>query len=211
MADSRWASIGVTAALALALCASVAAQDKQLYRYIDANGKVVYTDTPPPPNAKDVQPKRIGANVIETNEVPLAARMASERFPVTLYTFDCGEPCRSAEALLNKRGVPFKSVNVSQPEGAAKLMSLTGSNLAPVMQVGDKLVAKGMSEPQWQAMLDQAGYPRSSPPRLLPPGKGTEAPPLAKGPAPAAAAPAEPAPTTAAAPAAPASDGGYPK
>src|SRR5437762_2988100 len=122
MAESRWAAIGVTAALALAICAGAAAQEKQLYRYTDANGKVVYSDTPPPPNAKNVQPKRIGVNVIETKEVPLAARMASERYPVTLYTFNCGEPCQSAEALLNKRGVPFTSVNVGQPEGAAKLM-----------------------------------------------------------------------------------------
>ena len=207
MADSRWAPIGMTAVLALALCASAAAQDKQLYRYIDANGKVVYSDTPPPSDAKNVQPKRLGSNVIESNEVPLAARMASERFPVTLYTFDCGEPCRGAEALLNRRGVPFTSVNVSKPGGGAKLMSLTGSNLAPVMQIGDKLLAKGLNESQWEAMLDQAGYPRTPSPRVLPPGKGTEAPPIAKGPVPAAAPPpAAPAVTTA-----PTTGGGYPK
>jgi len=208
MADSRWASIGMTAALALALCASAAAQDKQLYRYIDASGKVVYSDTPPPADAKNVQPKRLGGNVIESNEVPLAARMASERFPVTLYTFDCGEPCRGAEALLNRRGVPFTAVNVSKPEGGAKLMSLTGSNLAPVMQIGDKLLAKGLNESQWEAMLDQAGYPRTPTPRVMPPGKGTEAPPMAKGPAPAAS---EPPPAAPAVTTTPASGGGYPK
>jgi glutaredoxin len=208
MADSRWASIGMTAVLALAMCASAAAQDKQLYRYIDASGKVVYSDTPPPADAKNVQPKRLGSNVIESNEVPLAARMASERFPVTLYTFDCGEPCRRAEALLNRRGVPFTSVNVTNPEGGAKLMSLTGANLAPVMQIGDKLLAKGLNESQWEAMLDQAGYPRTPTPRVMPAGKGTEAPPMAKGPPPAATvpAPAAPAVTTA-----PTSEGGYPK
>jgi glutaredoxin len=134
------------AALALVLCTGAAAQDKQLYRYTDADGKVVYSDSPPPASAKNVQPKKLGSNVIETNQISLAAQAASERFPVTLYTFDCGEPCQGAETLLNRRGVPYKTVNVSDPPGAAKLMALTGGNLAPALQVGDKLVAKGLLE-----------------------------------------------------------------
>jgi glutaredoxin len=186
--------------IALALTANASAQGKQVYRYVDANGKVVYSDQPPPPGAKNIQPKRMDGNVIETNDLPLAAQQASERFPVTLYTFDCGELCQGAEALLNRRGIPYTTVNVSEQQGAAKLMALTGSNLAPALQVGDKLVSKGLNEPRWQAMLDDAGYPRTPSPRRLPPGKGTEAPPT---PAPAKA----PAAPQAAAPA----DGGYPK
>jgi uncharacterized protein DUF4124/glutaredoxin len=205
MVRARWPWMVVSAVAALALCANAGAQPKELYRYIDADGKVVYSDKPPPPNAKSVQPKRIGENVIDTSEVPLAARMASERYPVTLYTFDCGEPCQSAVALLNKRGIPFSSINVSEPPGAAKLMALTGSNLAPVLQVGDKLVSKGMSEQRWQAMLDEAGYPRTPPPRRMLPGTGTEAPPVTK--AAANTPPATPAPDTTSAPV----GGGYPK
>jgi len=188
------------AVAALALGVNVAAQDKQLYRYTDANGKVVYSDQPPPPGAKDVQPKRLGGNVIETNELPLAARVASERYPVTLYTFKCGEPCEGAEALLNRRGVPFTTVDVNNPAGIARLKTLTGGDVAPVLQVGDKLVSKGLNESRWQAMLDEAGYPKTPPARQLGPGKGTEAPPVAAPP---------PAPPPAPAPAAP--DGGYPK
>jgi len=202
------------AALAIALCAHAGAQEKQLYRYTDADGKVVYSDTPPPASAKNVQPKKIGANVIETNAMPLAAQQASERFPVTLYTFDCGDPCQNATALLNRRGVPFTTVNVSNPEGAAKLMALTGANVVPVLQVGDKLVSKGLAEARLQAMLDDAGYPRTPPLRKFAPGTGSESPPVAtnlRPPAPATppATPpaAPPAPAAAAAPA----DGGYPK
>ena len=212
---ARWPWIVATFA-ALALCANAGAQPKELYRYIDANGKVVYSDRPPPPDAKNVQPKRLGGNVIETSEVPIAARQAAERYPVTLYTFDCGEPCRGAEALLNKRGVPFRTVNVSDPANAARLTALTGKNLAPVLQIGEKMVSEGLNEGRWQAMLDEAGYPRTPPLRQLPPGTGTEPPPVVK--AAANAPPAAPAPSpasTAAAPAAPAAptapDGGYPK
>ena len=205
------------AVLAIVFCAQAGAQEKQLYRYTDADGKVVYSDTPPPPSAKNVQPKKIGANVIETNAMPLAAQQASERYPVTLYTFDCGDPCLNAAALLNRRGVPFTTVNVGEPQGAARLMALTGANVVPVLQVGDKLVSKGLAEARWQSMLDEAGYPRTPPPRKFAPGTGSEAPPpvAANARNPAPAPPPAPAarPATPAAPAAPAppADGGYPK
>jgi len=208
---ARWPSI-VVAAAAFALCANAGAQPKELYRYTDADGKVVYTDKPPPPDAKNVQPKRMGENVIDTSELPLAARMASERYPVTLYTFDCGEPCQNAVALLNKRGIPFRTVNVSETAGGAKLMKLTGTNLAPVLQVGESLVSQGMNDERWQAMLDQAGYPRTPPPRRMAPGKGTETPPDAKTAASTATPPAPASASTASqSPAAATGDGGYPK
>ena len=209
---ARWPWI-VAISATLALCLNAGAQQKELYRYTDADGKVVYSDKPPPPEAKNVQPKRVGGNVIETSEVPLAARMASDRYPVTLYTFDCGEPCQGAEALLNKRGIPFRSVNVKEPPGAARLTALTGTNVAPVLQVGEKMVSQGLNEQRWQAMLDEAGYPRSPPLRRMPPGKGTESPPVAKAStsAPPATTPAAPAPAAPAAPPADAPGGGYPK
>ena len=46
-------------------------------------------------DAKDVQPKRMGANFIENSELPIAAQQAMERYPVTLYTFACGELART--------------------------------------------------------------------------------------------------------------------
>lgn len=192
------------------LAAGAGAQgDKQLYRYIDADGHVVYTDKPPPPTARNIQPKKITANVIQTNEIPLAAQLASEKYPVTLYTYDCGDLCRNAEALLNRRGVPFTTVNVTEPEGMAKLQALTGANTVPVLQVGDKLVAKGLLEPRWQAMLDEAGYPKTPPPRRTPPGGQPVASRAdANSAKDTAVAPKEaPAPP----PPAPAADGGYPK
>ena len=194
--------------VALGLAAGAGAQgEKQLYRYIDADGHVVYTDKTPPPTAKNIQPKRITANVIETNEMPLAAQLASEKYPVTLYTYDCGEICRNAEALLNRRGVPFTTVNVGDPEGMAKLQALTGANSVPVLQVGEKMVAKGLLEARWQTMLDEAGYPKTPAPRRTPPG-GQAATTSSGSVAKDVAAPkdAQPAPSTP-----PAADGGYPK
>jgi glutaredoxin len=147
--------------IAIALAAGAAAQERQVYRYIDPEGRVVYSDRVPTGGAKDVQTKRVYGNTIETNETPLAVRYASERFPVTLYTFACGEACDSATALLNRRGVPFATVDVEDAGNAEKLKQLTGELKAPVMQVGDKLIAKGFNEVTWNAMLDQAGYPKT--------------------------------------------------
>jgi hypothetical protein len=153
------------ATLAAILAMPAAAQDRQVYRYVDPDGKVVYSDRPPPSEAKGVQQKRLGGNFIETTEPSYATRVASERFPVTLFTFACGEPCQNAEAMLNARGVPFTKVNVEDPPNAKKLQQLTGEVSAPVMQVGDKLIAKGWNEARWQQMLDQAGYPKAPPRR----------------------------------------------
>ena len=193
----------LAALVALGLAAGAGAQDKQLYRYTDADGHVVYTDKPPPPSAKNVQPKKITANVIETNEIPLAAQLASEKYPVTLFTYDCGEICRNAEALLNRRGVPFTTINVADKDGMAKLQALTGGNAVPVLQVGEKMVAKGLLETRWQSMLDEAGYPKTPAPRRTPPARANEASARAE-----TASPASATPTT---PAAPPADGGYPK
>lgn len=198
-------SLSVAAGVvALGMATGACAQEKQLYKYIDADGRVVYSDKQPPASARNVQPKRVQANVIETNEAPIASQTASDRFPVVLYTFDCGEICQNAEALLNRRGVPFTTVNVADPQGAAKLQALTGANAAPVLQVGDKLVAKGLNESRWQAMLDEAGYPKTPPPRRITPGapqKSAVADNRTRSETPPAPNPAP----------SPAADGGYPK
>ena len=152
---------GIGCAVALAAAAGATAQEKQVYRYTDKDGNVVYTDRAPPSDSKDVQAKRLGPNYIETNELPLAARQAMDRYPVTLYTFACGELCQNAEGLLNRRGVPFSTVNVEDAKNAERLKALTGDTQAPVLQVGDKLYVKGYNEARWQAMLDDAGYPKT--------------------------------------------------
>ena len=152
---------GIGCAVALAAASAAVAQEKQVYRYTDKDGNIVYSDRAPPADSKDVQAKRLGPNYIETNELPLASRQAMERYPVTLYTFACGELCQNAEGLLNRRGVPFSAVNVEDPKNAERLKTLTGDTQAPVLQVGDKLYVKGFNEARWQAMLDDAGYPKS--------------------------------------------------
>jgi glutaredoxin len=190
-------------AVALLAATSAAAQTQQMYRYVDKDGNVVYSDRVPPPGSKDVQAKRLTPNFIESDPVPIAMAQAQERFPVTLYTFACGEFCQNAEALLNRRGVPFATVNVEDPKGLEQLKKLTGELNAPVLQVGDTLVVKGYNESRWHAVLDQAGYPKAPPSRRATPVRAPVQAPAAPA---AQRSEASPAP----APAAP-RGGGYPK
>jgi glutaredoxin len=180
-------------ALAGILVAGAAAQDQQIYRYLDPNGRIIYSDHVPPADARSVEAKKLSPNLIETDQVALAAQRAQERYPLTLYTFPCGDVCDRAEALLNRRGVPYTTVNVQEQSGAEKLKKLTGELQAPVLQAGDKLLVKGFSDVQWQMLLDNAGYPAAPPTRRAMP--TAEAPKGAAAPVPATAAPA----------------GGYPK
>lgn len=186
-------------------CAALAsaADAETLYRYLDPSGRVVYSDQPPPPSAKGVQPKRLPENVIETDPVPFAAREAAEKYPIKLYTFDC-DVCKQAEALLVKRGVPYTTVIVSEEEGAAKLKALTGKQSAPVLQVGDKQVMTGFNADRWQAMLDDAGYPKTAP--AAPPRQAAARAPPGGAAVSAAQPPADTAP-----PAPPAKGTDYPK
>ena len=185
--------------LAAAVIAAGAPAQQQVYRYVDKDGTVVYSDRSPPTDSKEVQAKRLSPNFIESNTVPMATTQAAERFPATLYTFACGTVCQSAEALLNRRGIPYTTVNVEDVKGAEQLKKLTGEQAAPVLQLGDKLVAKGFNESRWQAMLDEAGYPKSAPRRTTTP-KGAPEPP----PPPPASAPPEAMPV-------PVPGAGYPK
>src|SRR5262249_18510627 len=147
----RWAALAL-----LAICASgtAMAQLQQVYRYVDQDGRVVYSDKPPPANAREAQAKRIGKNTIETSNLSYTAARAQERCPVTLYTFGCGTVCDTAAALLNKRGVPHTVVDVGSGDGADKLKRLTGALDAPALQVGDQFTT-GFNETRWQSMLTE--------------------------------------------------------
>lgn len=163
--------------MAAFVVAAGALAQTQVYRYIDADGRTVYSDRPPSDNVKDLQTKKLGSNYISTSEPGYAAALAADRFPVTLYTFQCGEVCQNAESLLNRRGVPFTIVNVSEPDGQTRLQAVAPEGIAPVLTVGDKQVAKGYNEARWQAMLDEAGYPKTPAQKRATPVARTNEPP----------------------------------
>jgi len=142
---------------------SALAQGGALYRWVDSQGNVHYSDTPPPASAKQVEKKRLkGVPSDDTSQLPYATQMAAKNFPVTLYTTDCGEACGKARSLLAKRGIPFVEKNAEQSADQEELSKLLGGQLeVPVLKVGNNVV-RGYEENQWQSALDIAGYPKNA-------------------------------------------------
>jgi hypothetical protein len=134
----------------------------ELYRWVDQDGRVHYTDTPPPPQARSAQRKQLGDRPGE-GPVPFALQQAMKNFPVTLYVAEgCGEGCKAALAYLSGRGVPFTQKDARQEANATALMALTGGKLeVPVATVGSN-VLRGYEESAWKTTLDAAGYPSTA-------------------------------------------------
>jgi glutaredoxin len=151
-------------ALLVALSASNATA---LYKYVDANGNVTYSDRPPPPGARSVNPDTSGAGTAGS-DLPYAVRASVQRYPVTLYALasDCS-PCQHARKFLVERGIPFTEKSI---RNAADAATLKKSNLPndqyPVITVGSQ-VHSNFEPGALGALLDAAGYPKSS---ALPPG-----------------------------------------
>jgi len=149
----------IAAAILLTACADASGQ---AYRWVDKDGKVHYTQEPPPPGAKGVQKKTFRQGPVETSNLPYATQVAARNFPVALYTApDCGEPCDRARALLVKRTVPFKEVSVLSQNEVDELKRLSGKTDIPLLVVGAQVQA-GFQEGAYNGLLDAAGYPSSS-------------------------------------------------
>jgi hypothetical protein len=181
-------------ALAMGVTLMAGATAQGLYRWEDKNGRVTYSDTPPPKDAKVSQQKRLGDNIIERERLPAATRDAMQKNPVTLFATNCGAACDDARALLKTRGVPFAEKNPSTDPAGAKLKNADGSFDLPTMMIGEQ-TEKGFQASAWNARLDEAGYPKSNG-NLAPARAAARAPESPQSPAsaPTAATPAPPAP-----------------
>src|SRR4029077_19558024 len=136
----------------------------QAYRWVDDQGRVHYTQTPPPPGAKRVERKYFRqGGVALSPDMPYATQVAAKNYPVTLYTIsDCGSPCDQARASLVKRAVPFREMSVSTQEEADQVKKLSGKSEYPLLVVGS-LLQSGFLESLYNNLLDTAGYPASGP------------------------------------------------
>jgi len=179
------------------LLVAAGALAQPVYRNVDKNGKVSFSDQAPTASA---QPAAVGpgtAGSSATASLPYELRQIVQRYPVTLYSGDeCGA-CGAGRSLLIARGVPFDERTVKTNEDIDALQRLSGQNSLPLLAIGSQQL-KGFSDAEWSQYLDAAGYPKSN---QLPAGfRNPPAQPLV---AQQVARPAAPAPAAAAAPAAP--------
>ena len=137
--------------------ASASLSGAQLYRWVDEKGRVEWRDTPPPADAKSVEQRKVIANTIDSS-TPYALQLAIRKYPVTLWTSECGEPCAQATAHLARRGVPYTARDAQKEADA--LQKATGGREVPVLFVGAQQL-KGYLESAWDAALDEAGDPQA--------------------------------------------------
>jgi glutaredoxin len=148
----------------MVLASGAAAQT--LYRWTDKEGRVHYSDRPPPKEIKKVDQPRLGNATIETGGPSFETQKAARDFPVTLYTSpDCVNECESARAFLARRGIPFSERRVvTQADGETYKQALkTDKLLFPALTVGSQKQV-GFEEDVWNGLLDIAGYPKTAAP-----------------------------------------------
>lgn len=196
-------SVGLLAGCLLAL------PSHALYKVVGPDGKVTYIDRAPSSELGRVQPiGRDGTPAPDASPnaaLPSDLRQVSTRFPVTLYTSTDCAPCETGRRLLQQRGIPYAERRVTNEEDAEAMNRITGGRSVPSLMVGSQAL-RGLSDTDWHAYLDAAGYPRESKlPRGYQPPVAT--PLVARGEADTKAAPparaASAAESTAAAPVAP--------
>jgi glutaredoxin len=203
----------ISIARAAALCAAAlalagaAAPAWSQYKVVNPDGSVTYTDRPPIASNVRITPMgRLGRSAATAAEpgLPPELRTPAQRQPVTLYTSNECAPCDSGRRLLQTRGVPYTERRIVTEDDAAALERLVGGRTVPALTIGAQPL-RGLSEADWAAYLDAAGYPRENKlprgwqPPLVTPLVERSAPAVVAAPRPASPAPApspeDPAPT----------------
>jgi glutaredoxin len=138
-------------------------QAQQVYRIVGPDGKVTFSDQPPPPasNAKVSAANGSSAGGATSAGLPFELRQVAAKYPVTLYTGNNCAPCGAGRSLLTSRGIPFSEKMVTTNEDTQALQRMSGETSLPFMTIGSQQL-KGFSEAEWTQYLDAAGYPASS-------------------------------------------------
>lgn len=150
--------------LCLTVCAALPAgsQAQTTHRWVDRDGRVTYSDQPPPPRVLRAEEMKLGTpNSIAASGPDYATRRASQDSPVTLYSGgDCGAECALARDFLKQTGVPYREKTIKTAEDAAAFRSATGSEelSVPTLLVGTA-AHKGYEDGAWRKLLTAAGYP----------------------------------------------------
>ena len=141
----------------------VSQAQQQIYRIVGPDGKVTFSDQPPPAasKARVTSYGSDSAGAAATAALPFELRKVAVQYPVTLYTGESCAPCVSARSMLSTRGIPFSEKIVTSNEDSQALKRLSGESMLPILTIGSQQL-KGFSDAEWTQFLDAAGYPKSS-------------------------------------------------
>jgi glutaredoxin len=132
------------------------------YKWTGPDGKVVYSDSPPPPGvtAGTIAGPPLAKTDSRSNLAGLAPIAA--KYPVVLYTTSDCSPCQQARSYLNARGIPFTEKTVKTAADADAFRTAGFNEVRfPTLSVGRERNT-GFEASQWDSLLDAAGYPAKS-------------------------------------------------
>lgn len=146
----------------LAWCALYAAgAQAQLYKWVGPDGKVTYSDAPPPSSARQVETRNISSSGVSTADFPFELAEAVKNSPVTLYTTKNCAPCDDGRKHLAARGIPFTEKTVNSNDDLAQFRKVGGDGDLPLLMVG-RVKERGFAAGAWNSTLSAAGYPETS-------------------------------------------------
>ena len=129
-----------------------------VYKWTDADGKVQYSDSPPPETKS--QQVNIKINSIKGPAVVSqfhGSTAAPGKGKVRLYTTTWCGYCKKAKAHLTAKGIPYDDVDVeSSAQGRGEYVKLGGHGV-PVILVGEQRM-DGFDAGRLDAMLGRAGW-----------------------------------------------------
>ena len=151
--------------LAAGALASWQAQAQQVYRIVGPDGKLTFSDRPPPASASNSRTSEASAPGSTGNPapagLPFELRQVALKYPVVLYTGDNCAPCGAGRSLLTSRGVPFSEKTVTTAADTEALQRVSGEASLPFLTIGSQQL-KGFSDAEWTQFLNAAGYPKAS-------------------------------------------------
>jgi glutaredoxin len=160
---SLQACLGVFAMIGLVSLSSLVQAQK--YKWIGPNGKMVYSDTPPPANAKKLISKSMQGTAQQSNvKFPPDLDIAVRKNPVTLYATVSSTPCAAcneARNMLKQNGIPFTEKTIDTKDDVEKLRQVSGDTQLPLLLVSRAKFA-GFDPVEWRTALSTAGYPETS-------------------------------------------------
>jgi glutaredoxin len=129
-----------------------------IYRWIDSQGKVHYSDNPPPDAA--AKQIKVKTNSIEGTAIAYTADdapLAQAKDRVRIFTAAWCGYCKRAKAYLSARGIPFEEIDVETTERGRSEFAQIGGRGVPVIFVGTQRM-DGFDAQALGAMLSAAHY-----------------------------------------------------
>ena len=152
------ASLAAVFAFGMLVSSGVSAQG--VYRVVGPDGKVSYSDQPPPAStgARPVG----GATAAASSggaALPSDLRQAAGRYPVTLYAGSDCAPCDTGRNFLTTRGIPFTEKTVNSSDDIAAFKRLSG-RVQPAHAGGGRSAPQGLFGFRVEPVPGRGGLPQ---------------------------------------------------